>query len=72
MIRVEGKPGLARDPNSGAILNINSAEIRAAKARKIAMAQEEERKKQLMDDVEMLKEDMSDIKELLLTIKEKL
>ena len=72
MIRVEGKPGLARDPNSGAILNINSAEIRAAKARKIAMAQEEERKKQLIEDVEMLKEDMSDIKELLLTIKEKL
>ena len=72
MIRVEGKPGLARDPNSGAILNINSAEIRAAKARKIAMAQEEERKKQLIDDVKMLKEDMSDIKELLLTIKEKL
>ena len=72
MIRVEGKPGLARDPNSGAILNINSAEIRAAKARKIAMAQEEERKKQLINDVEMLKEDMSDIKELLLTIKEKL
>ena len=72
MIRVEGKPGLARDPNSGAILNINSSEIQAAKARKIAMAQEEERKKQLIDDVEMLKEDMSDIKELLLTIKEKL
>jgi len=72
MIRVEGKPGLARDPNSGAILNINSSEIQAAKARKIAIAQEEERKKQLIDDVEMLKEDMSDIKELLLTIKEKL
>ena len=72
MIAVEGKPGLARDPNSGAILNINSSEIQAAKARKIAIAQEEERKKQLIDDVEMLKEDMSDIKELLLTIKEKL
>jgi len=72
MIRVEGKPGLARDPVSGAILNINSTEIRAAKARKIAMAQEEERKKQLINDVETLKEDMSDIKELLLTIKEKL
>ena len=72
MIPVEGKPGLARDPRSGAILNINSTEIQAAKARKIAMAQEEERKKQLIDDVEMLKEDMSDIKELLLTIKEKL
>jgi len=72
MIPVEGRPGLARDPRSGAILNINTTEIRAAKARKIAMAQEEERKKQLIDDVEMLKEDMSDIKELLLTIKEKL
>jgi len=72
MIPVEGKPGLARDPRSGAILNINRAEIRAAKARKIAMAQEEERKKQLIADVEMLKEDMSDIKKLLLTIKEKL
>ena len=72
MIPVEGRPGLVRDPRSGAILNINTTEIRAAKARKIAMAQEEERKKQLMDDVEMLKEDMSDIKELLLTIKEKL
>ena len=72
MIPVEGRPGLARDPRSGAILNINSAEIRAAKARKIAMAQEEERKKQLIEDVETLKEDMSNIKELLLTIKEKL
>ena len=72
MIPVEGRPGLARDPRSGAVLNINSTEIRAAKARKIAMAQEEERKKQLFADVEMLKEDMSDIKKLLLTIKEKL
>ena len=72
MIPVEGRPGLARDPRSGAVLNINSTEIRAAKARKIAMAQEEERKKQLFADVEELKEDMSDIKELLLTIKEKL
>ena len=72
MIPVEGRPGLVRDPRSGAILNINRTEIRAAKARKIAMAQEEEGKKQLIEDVETLKEDMSDIKELLLTIKEKL
>jgi len=72
MIPVEGRPGLARDPRSGAVLNINRSEIRAAKARKVAMAQEEERKKQLFADVEELKEDMSDIKQLLLTIKEKL
>ena len=72
MIPVEGKPGLARDPNSGAILNINSDEIKAARARKRARKQEELKQKQLVEDVETLKQDMSDIKNLLLTIKEKL
>lgn len=72
MIPVDGKPGLARDPNSGAILNINSDEINAARARKRARKQEELKQKQLVEDVETLKQDMSDIKNLLLTIKEKL
>lgn len=72
MIPVDGKPGLARDPNSGAILNINSDEIKAARARKRARKQEELKQKQLVEDVETLKQDMSDIKNLLLTIKEKL
>ena len=72
MIPVDGKPGLARDPNSGAILNINSDEIKAARARKRARKQEELKRKQLVEDVETLKQDMSDIKNLLLTIKEKL
>ena len=72
MIRVEGKPGLARDPKSGAILNINSTEIQAARARKIAMKKEKKRQRQVYEDVETLKTDMADIKELLLTIKEKL
>ena len=72
MIPVDGKPGLARDPNSGAILNINSDEIKAARARKRARKQEELKQKQLVEDVESLKQDMSDIKNLLLTIKEKL
>ena len=72
MIPVDGKPGLARDPNSGAILNINSDEIKAARARKRARKQEELKQKQLVEDVETLKQDMSDIKNMLLTIKEKL
>ncbi len=72
MIQVEGKPGLARDPNSGAILNINSDEIKTARAQKRTRKLEEERKKQLIEDVDALKQDMSDIKNLLLTIKEKL
>jgi translation initiation factor 1 (eIF-1/SUI1) len=72
MIPVEGRPGLARDPKSGAILNINSTEIQAARARKIAMKKEKKRQRQVYEDVETLKTDMADIKELLLTIKEKL
>tara|TARA_Y200000002_G_C22590675_1_gene625060 strand:- start:197 stop:415 length:219 start_codon:yes stop_codon:yes gene_type:complete len=72
MIPVEGRPGLVRDPRSGAILNINSTEIQAARARKIAMKKEKKRQRQVYEDVETLKTDMADIKELLLTIKEKL
>jgi len=72
MIPVEGRPGLVRDPKSGAILNINSTEIQAARARKIAMKKEKKRQRQVYEDVETLKTDMADIKELLLTIKEKL
>ena len=72
MIPVEGKPGWARDPKSGAVLNINSSEIAAARARKIMMQKEEEKKKQMAEDVETLKQDMSDIKALLQTITEKL
>lgn len=72
MIPVEGRPGLVRDPRSGAILNINSTEIQAARARKIAMKKEKKRQRKVYEDVETLKQDMADIKELLLTIKEKL
>ena len=72
MIPDEGKPGWARDPKSGAVLNINSSEIEAARARKIAMKKEKKRQRQVYEDVESLKQDMADIKSLLQTITEKL
>jgi hypothetical protein len=31
LIKVEGQPGLARDKNTGAILNINSSEVQRIK-----------------------------------------
>lgn len=72
MIRVEGHNGYVRDEKTGAILNINSTEIEAARARKKAWRLEEEKKKQLEADVNDLKSEMSEIKGLLQQLVEKL
>ena len=72
MIRVEGHSNLVRDPKSGAIININKDEINAARARKIARAAKEEEQEQLKADVENLKNEIGDIKQLLTQIVEKI
>jgi|SaaInl3SG_22_DNA_1037383.scaffolds.fasta_scaffold156306_2 hypothetical protein len=63
-INVEGHPGLVRDTNSGAILNINSNEIQSARERK-------QLRKQKDQEFENLKNEVSEIKELLLKLVEK-
>lgn len=63
-INVEGHPGLVRDTNSGAILNINSNEIQAARERKKIRKQKDQ-------EFENLKNEVSEIKELLLKLVEK-
>jgi hypothetical protein len=55
---VKGHPGLVRDKGSGAILNINSKEIKEARKRKKAWKKEQER-------VDNLEKDMNEIKTLL-------
>lgn len=72
MIKVEGHSNLVRDPKSGAIININKDEINAARARKLARAVKEEEEKQLKADVENLKNEIGDIKQLLTQLVEKL
>ena len=64
-IKVENHPGYVRDTLTGAILNTNVEEIRAAKARKAAKEKEKE-------DIKNLKNEVSDIKLMLNTIIEKL
>lgn len=64
-IQVEGHPGLARDPNTGAIINTDTAEIERAKKIKAKRQSEKAKLKQLEDDV-------NDIKIMLNTILEKL
>ena len=63
--KVEGHSNLVRDKQTGAILNTNRAEI--AKERKIKEAKrlETERMNSLTEEVTTLKNEMSEIKQLL-------
>jgi len=63
LIRVEGHPGLARDPVSGAIININNAEIERAK--KIKKASQNNQKR-----IDKLEQDIGEIKSILLKMLE--
>lgn len=65
LIMVEGSNGLARDLNTGAIVNINREEIRAAREAK-------KRRKNRDAEFEELKNEVGEIKELLTKLVEKL
>ena len=65
LVKVTNGVGLARDRNTGTILNINKGEIREASERK-------ELRKQKENEFEQLKADVSEMKQLLNTIIEKL
>ena len=64
-IKVEGEPGLVRDQDTGAILNTNKSEIQQAKARKKARLQQQ-------NELDNLKQDVSDMKIMLSKILEKI
>ena len=64
-VQIEGHKGFVRDKRSGAIINTNKEEIEAAKKRK---ADRLNKDKELSD----LKDEVSDIKEMLTKIVEKL
>lgn len=64
-VKIEGHKGFVRDKKSGAVINTNREEIEAAKKRK---ADRLNRDKELSD----LKDEVSDIKEMLTKIVEKL
>jgi hypothetical protein len=66
LIPVKDNPDLARDPNTGAIVNINKNEIASARMRKQQRKMQQQEFQQLKDDVDDLKTNLSRI-ELLLT-----
>lgn len=72
MIKVNGHSNLVRDPNSGAIININRDEITTARERKKTRATKDREDKQLKADVRNLQNELGDIKQLLAQIVEKI
>ena len=64
-LKVEGHEGYVRDTNTGVVLNVNKEEIEAARKRKALRQQQEQ-------DINNLKNEVSDIKTMLSTIIEKL
>lgn len=64
-IPVEGDPSFVRDKQTGAIVNINKQEMQAARTRK-------ENKQKQKQEIEQLKQDVSDIKQMLQQIVEKI
>lgn len=65
LVKVKDFPGLAKDENTGVVVNINNMEIEEAKKRKQLKIEKQKREKALVSDVNELKKDMSEIKDLL-------
>jgi hypothetical protein len=64
-IKVEGHPNLVRDKKSGVILNINKTELEANRIRK-------QKQREKDNEIEQLKNDVSEIKSMLNKLVEKL
>ena len=67
-IKVEGHTNLVRDNRTGAILNTNTTEIERARKLKQVSDERKEHINSLTEDVKGLKEDMNEIKQLLLKL----
>lgn len=70
LMNVKGNPGLVRDKNTGAILNINKNEIKQARKRKKLWQEEKEKTESIAVEVQDLKNDVNEIKTLLKQILE--
>ena len=72
LIPVEGHSDLARDPNTGAVLNINRSKILESRERKRLRREKKKEQAELRAKVEGLENDISDMKNMLSQLIEKL
>jgi len=64
-LKVDGHPDLIKDQQTGVILNTNSNEVKAARARKKAW-------KEKQNEVDELKSEVSELKQMMKQVLEKL
>jgi len=64
-LQVDGVPNLVRDKITGAVLNINSSEVRQAIKRKKAWKEQQEKTESLESEIRSIKSDINEIKTLL-------
>ena len=69
--KVQGTESLFRDPQNGAVLNVNVDEIKRAKILKAERKKKAIEFEVVKEDVEIMKQDMADIKGLLQRLVEK-
>tara|TARA_B100000073_G_scaffold259077_1_gene218956 strand:- start:272 stop:496 length:225 start_codon:yes stop_codon:yes gene_type:complete len=68
LIPVEGHDGLARDPNTGAIVNTNKTDFEKYKAVSSARKIYDQKIEDTAEELASLKEEMSEIKQLLVKL----
>lgn len=69
--KVKDEPGFVRDINSRGILSVDTSGLLAYKKQKTARIKQTETINNLRDDVEVLKSDISEIKNLLVCLLDK-
>jgi hypothetical protein len=69
--KVEGHSGLMKDPRTGVVINTNSNEIAGSRKRKLARVKNREENENLKREVQDLKSEMTEIKDLLKKLIEK-
>lgn len=67
---VKGHSNLVRDRRTGVILNTNKAEIETSKKLKLVQQEKDQRIMRLTDEVDTLRNDVQQIKELLFRLVE--
>lgn len=65
LLEVKGYPGLVRDPDTNAILNVDVQAIELARAKKLARQEKKNKDDQLETRLSGMENDMKDIKDLL-------
>jgi len=72
LVPVEGMSHLYRDENSTAVINTNTHEYNSYMARKKSMKEKNNELDQMKYDLDIVKDEMSEIKSLLVSLNQKL